>query len=295
MARLFTCGWALSGVACLGIALGVLGNHLIEVSEDQKRKAKGRQKAEVMGMFTVDDCTSNNYAVQRRNNGVRNDMNSNQSKYSDDGTTSQWSDLGYHGVEDATTVFADTDNDEDTSWCREILCSSKVHRCFLLVAFLTVTLYFIMKEENWNGWTTFYYGLITASTVGYGDISPQTETGRLLAILYIPTAVGLMGTFLDIVASSIVAYQQGSVTDYWKDKELTLKDLRVMDEDGDGIVSKLEFIEFMLVATDQVDQETLDSMKEQFDRLDKDRSGTLDKADLIKLAQAKLNAERNIQ
>ena len=101
-----------------------------------------------------------------------------------------------------------------------------------------------------------------------------------------------MGTFLDIVANSIISYQQRGAEDYWKNKELTLQDLRVMDADGDGTVSKAEFLEFMLVATDQVDQESLDHLKEHFDRLDKDKSGTLDKADLILMAQTKLDSDR---
>ena len=119
--------------------------------------------------------------------------------------------------------------------------------------------------------------------------------GRLLAILYIPVAVGVMGSFLDIVANSIIKRQRQSAENYWQHKELSLRDLRAMDGDGDGTVSKAEFLEFMLVATDQVDQETLDNLKSHFDRLDKDHSGSLDKADLISMAQSKLDAERELR
>lgn len=131
--------------------------------------------------------------------------------------------------------------------------------------------------------------------MGYGDLSPQTQTGRLLAILYIPVAVGVMGSFLDLVANSIIAHQRQNAENYWQHKELSLKDLRAMDRDGDGTVSKAEFLEFMLVATDQIDQETLDNLKEHFDRLDKDKSGSLDKADLINMAQSKLESERELR
>ena len=119
--------------------------------------------------------------------------------------------------------------------------------------------------------------------------------GRLLAILYIPVAVGVMGSFLDIVANSIIARQRQSAENYWQHKELSLKDLRAMDGDGDGTVSFSEFLCFMLVATDQVDQETLDNLKSQFDKLDTDKSGSLDKADLICMAQSKLDSKRELR
>ena len=102
-----------------------------------------------------------------------------------------------------------------------------------------------------------------------------------------------MGILLDVVANSIIAYRQANAEEMMKTKELTLRDLAVMDADGDGTVTRAEFLEFMLVAMNQVDQDTLDSLKEHFDRLDKDRSGTLDKRDLVNMAQKKLESEQN--
>lgn len=101
-----------------------------------------------------------------------------------------------------------------------------------------------------------------------------------------------MGSFLDVVANSIIARQKQGAENYWQHKELSLKDLRAMDSDGDGTVSKAEFLEFMLIVTDQVSKEALDNLKDHFDRLDKDGSGSLDKADLISMAQSKLDSER---
>lgn len=269
MARLFTCGWALSGVACLGIALGMLGSELIDVAEQDKETAKEKQKAEMMDMFNGEEGSSSSALKSG---------------------ASQYSDLGYNGVED------NGDNDDEAKpTCCQALISVKMQRFVLLSAFLVTTLHFICVNEGWTLWSTVYYGIITASTVGYGDLSPQTEAGRILAILYIPIAVGLMGTFLDLVATSIIAQKTKSAEDYWGNHDLSLKDLRVMDSDGDGTVSKAEFLEFMLVAMDQVDQDTLDNLKDHFDRLDKDKSGALDKGDLIEMAQTKLDSQKNLK
>lgn len=62
---------------------------------------------------------------------------------------------------------------------------------------------------------------------------------------------------------------------------LTSDKLRMMDIDGDGEVSKDEFRFFMLTRLGFVEQETLDEIDAAFDLVDADRSGTLDKDDLI--------------
>lgn len=117
--------------------------------------------------------------------------------------------------------------------------------------------------------------------------------GRILAVLYIPVAVSVIGSLLDVMANTIITLRKERGQREWRDKELTLKDLSVMDGDGDGTVTKAEYLEFMLVAMNQVDQDLLDNLKSHFDRLDKDKSGTLDKNDLINVAQYNLQKQRS--
>ena len=117
--------------------------------------------------------------------------------------------------------------------------------------------------------------------------------GRILAVLYIPVAVSVIGSLLDVMANMIIDFRQSQGQKQLRDKELTLQDLKVMDFDGDGQVSKAEFLEFMLIAMNQVDQELLDNLKSHFDRLDKDQSGTLDRNDLINVAQFNLLKEKS--
>lgn len=52
--------------------------------------------------------------------------------------------------------------------------------------------------ENHSLLDSFYFTFITVATVGYGDITPHTQTGKLLAILVIVFGVG---TFLGVIAS----------------------------------------------------------------------------------------------
>lgn len=124
--------------------------------------------------------------------------------------------------------------------------------------------------------------------VGYGDLAPASQQGRILAIIYIPVAVGVIGSFLDAISNAIIDRKRNATQKYLENKELTLRDLKVMDSDDDGQVTLAEFYEFMLVAMGQVDRGTMDQLKEHFNKLDADNSGTLDKADLVKIAESKM-------
>ncbi len=48
----------------------------------------------------------------------------------------------------------------------------------------------------------FYWSIVTISTVGYGDITPQTVGGRLVAISLILTGLGVLSFFTSIIVSA---------------------------------------------------------------------------------------------
>lgn len=97
-----------------------------------------------------------------------------------------------------------------------------------------------------------------------------------------------MGCFLERVANGIIDGHRNKYARKLHEKPLTLEDLRILDSDGDGEVCRAEFLEFMLVAMNEVDKNLLDRLKEHFQRLDVDGSGTITKADLAEMARRRL-------
>ena len=94
---------------------------------------------------------------------------------------------------------------------------------------------FIMARlEEWGWVDAVYYCVVTATTIGFGDLSPKHSLSKLFAVLFIPIAVAAMGYILGSLASFIVEQRR---EDYHKKLwtcDLKLEDLEALDTDHDG-------------------------------------------------------------
>ncbi len=74
-------------------------------------------------------------------------------------------------------------------------------RVFLVVLLMVMSLGIIgfMIVEDLSLADAFYFSIVTIATVGYGDIHPATQAGKILAVVLIITGVG---TFLGVVANA---------------------------------------------------------------------------------------------
>ncbi|MBN1786015.1 MAG: two pore domain potassium channel family protein [Candidatus Methanofastidiosa archaeon] len=54
--------------------------------------------------------------------------------------------------------------------------------------------------EGWGWGNSLYFSVITLTTVGYGDYSPQTGLGRLFTIFYLVIGIGLLLAFVNVIA-----------------------------------------------------------------------------------------------
>lgn len=57
-----------------------------------------------------------------------------------------------------------------------------------LVASATVIFKYL---EGWSWIDALFFAVVTISTVGYGDMVPQTSVGRLLTVVYIVLGIGV--------------------------------------------------------------------------------------------------------
>jgi len=51
----------------------------------------------------------------------------------------------------------------------------------------------------------FWFTCVTVTTVGYGDISPETTAGRIVSIMTFVTGITLFGTFTAVMGSAFAS------------------------------------------------------------------------------------------
>lgn len=66
----------------------------------------------------------------------------------------------------------------------------------IVVAFGSVVYHYL---EGWSWVDAVYFSVITLTTVGYGDFSPQTDKGKLFTIFYIIIGIGLILSFINAI------------------------------------------------------------------------------------------------
>lgn len=75
-----------------------------------------------------------------------------------------------------------------------------VHIYSILVATALATLaigtvvYHFVEKLSWVD--AYYFSVVTLATVGYGDITPQTDFGKIFTTFYILAGVGIITTFI---------------------------------------------------------------------------------------------------
>jgi hypothetical protein len=121
----------------------------------------------------------------------------------------------------------------------------------------------------------FYLVIITMTTVGFGDIYPRSEQGRLVMTIWMVCAVISTANLIGSLTDTILKIKADM-----RLTELSEKLIEEIDVSGDGEVSKYEFLIFMLKKHDLVSDETVMEIEENFDALDKDGSGNLSTDDL---------------
>jgi hypothetical protein len=128
------------------------------------------------------------------------------------------------------------------------------------------------------------YSLIHCQT-GYGDYTPQSQIDKLYCVFFFPFSVAVFGEVLGRIASIYIQRRTREAETKHLQRALTRCDLRNMDADEDGMVSREEWMMFMLVMLQKVDRESIDQLKDIFHSMDRNGNGYIDKEDLVHLQE----------
>ncbi|MFK7772938.1 MAG: potassium channel family protein [Saprospiraceae bacterium] len=74
------------------------------------------------------------------------------------------------------------------------------------ILFLGTMIYHYL--EGWSYLDSLYFSIITLTTVGYGDFSPQTTGGKMFTIFYIFLGIGIILAFINTLYNHFEKEQQ---------------------------------------------------------------------------------------
>jgi len=141
--------------------------------------------------------------------------------------------------------------------------------------------------------TALYHCWVTATTVGYGDVSMRTQGARAWSCIHIAVAVGTLGAFIG-KAQELRDERKKQVQRVELLKKKLDKDLICsLDQEGNG-VDKTEFVVGMLVKLEMVKWADVEPFIAQFEMLDVDGSGRLTEHDLAAMVD-KLATKVNVK
>ena len=162
--------------------------------------------------------------------------------------------------------------------------------CLLVIGIGMVLIHFDDKDRSFI--MCFYYAVATGTTIGYGDISPKTQGGKVCAVFYILFAVVAIGQLLSSIAGSFIDAKHNAAMEKILQKKITMADFESFDLDGDGKIEKSEFVMRKLILMGVLDADDVERCEDEFEVMDADGSGEITMEDLaLYLDQKNNNAQ----
>ena len=59
--------------------------------------------------------------------------------------------------------------------------------------------------EGWRWLDSIYFSVVTIATIGYGDLAPKTDPGKVITIIYVLCGLGLFVATATAIADAIIS------------------------------------------------------------------------------------------
>ena len=86
------------------------------------------------------------------------------------------------------------------SWEREHFRGTLILAMFVL---MSGTAFYVVIED-WSLVDAFYFSAATAATVGYGDLAPVTNAGKMFSVAYMFVSIGVFVALFGQIARTLI-------------------------------------------------------------------------------------------
>eukprot|EP00941_MAST-03F_sp_MAST-3F-sp1_P000080 g80.t1 len=156
---------------------------------------------------------------------------------------------------------------------------------FALVLVVSIGTVFYYLENESDVVDAIYFAVQSTLLVGYGDLYPTTEKGKIFCMAYLPVCAIVLANFLMDVSSVPVKVRRMQTEKKVLNsfgQQLGADEFAQLTNSGKNpaYVTRQEFIFNMLLRLKKVSQHDVDRCARLFDMLDADRNGVLTAADI---------------
>jgi hypothetical protein len=178
--------------------------------------------------------------------------------------------------------------DQETGVSFPVAHSASVSRCYpdwladydqvlstftFLLVLLAIGVAVFWHFEQMTLVNALYVTMVSASTVGFGDMGPTRPVTKMIMIFWLLFATATLAKLVGDQSEAFARSKQRNAARRLLSARMDLDALRKMDHDADGQVSSGEFLATCLVELGKVSQADIDQIMDRFKQIDRDGSG----------------------
>ncbi|KFK31473.1 hypothetical protein AALP_AA6G116600 [Arabis alpina] len=161
----------------------------------------------------------------------------------------------------------------------------------LCVGFGVLIMHFI-EEIGWLD--SFYFSVMSVTTVGYGDRAFKTLLGRLLAAIWLLFSTLAVARAFLFLAEARVDKRNRERAKRVLGEDMSISQFFAADIDHNGCVSKAEFVIYKLKKMEKIKDKDINPIAHQFDKLDRTNSGRITLLNLLETSSNDLSTATSL-
>ena len=133
-----------------------------------------------------------------------------------------------------------------------------------------------MYLEGWSFIDSLYVSMITLLTIGYGDMSPETDYGRFFCLFWLVFGFTYVGRVLSSISETYIQYKTQKMRKKLLTSTVSKTMILNMDENGDGKLDRIEFLTNMIYLLGMCEKKEVAEIMKKYDEYEASQKKSLE-------------------